>query len=609
MPQLPIPYQEIFRSAMSQFYCPYRSYIATLLTLFIAVPGVAGVNYQPITPSAAQQVITLTGHDLSIEQLMQVARDGAKVQLSPEAKARTSDAYGLLLEAAAEGVPVYWFNRGSGAGRQSEIFSGDPNAPANRAALEQRQLATFRHGAQLGLGPEISDEALVRAIMVIRANTMSYEAASPQLTQMLSDFINLRITPVVQSRGTIGEGDLGTMANIGAAMVGSGEAYFQGQRMSAREALSRAGLKPLVPFGADDGALTSTNAYADAAAAFLLSDAERVLEWSDLIYAIDLNGLNSSITPLSQVAQGNRPFKWLNGDASRILGLLKGSYLFDDVPDRIIQDPESMRASSIRQGSAWQAWAELRESLLLQINSSDHNPAVRVGLSPQDSWELNTPQLLKFYVKGGALSHGQHGYIVSNANWDPYPLVNQVEALANAMANMDVAIAQRINRFTNAFFTVVKSTDVVPDLAAGTTPGSSITQASLAAALMQEIQTLAQPVAPEGNALIQTVEDLQSQSRLKIARGRQLVADSADLLAEDLISGAFWLDVRRAQNPSRSFGEAATAAWVAFRQTVPFRAEDPKAADAVTHEVAARFLAEHPATLYYGVVHGGPPAD
>ena len=35
-----------------------------------------------------------------------------------------------------------------------------------------------------------------------------------------------------------------------------------------------------------------------------------------------------------------------------------------------------------------------------------------------------------------------------------------------------------------------------------------------AAALMQEIQRLAQPVAAEGNALIQTVEDLQSQSGL-----------------------------------------------------------------------------------------------
>jgi histidine ammonia-lyase len=103
------------------------------------------------------------------------------------------------------------------------------------------------------------------------------------------------------------------------------------------------------------------------------------------------------------------------------------------------------------------------------------------------------------------------------------------------------------------------------------------------------------------------VEDLQSQSRLKIARGRQLVQDSQDLLAEDLISGAFWLDVRRVQNPSRLFGEAPTAAWTSFRQALPLRAEDPKAADLAIHEVAAKFIAEHPATLYFGSVPGGPP--
>src|SRR3981081_4170017 len=75
--------------------------------------------YHPIVPRLADKTVVLTGHDLTIEQVIQVARLGAKVALSPEARQRSADAYGLLLEAAAEGVPVYWFNRGSGARRQS----------------------------------------------------------------------------------------------------------------------------------------------------------------------------------------------------------------------------------------------------------------------------------------------------------------------------------------------------------------------------------------------------------------------------------------------------------------------------------------------------------
>jgi histidine ammonia-lyase len=282
----------------------------------------AAASFHPITPSMADKTVMLTGRDLSIDQVVQVARYGAKVALSPEARQRSADAHALLLEAAAEGVSVYWFNRGSGSGRERFIFTGDPLAPENKKMLEERQLAIFRRGALAGLGPEISEEEIIRAMLVVRANTMSFEAASPQLTQRLLDLLNDRITPVVQSRSTVGEGDLGPFTNVGATMVGAGSAYYRGVRISAAAALKQAGLEPLAPFGADDSELESTNAYSTGQAALLLYDAREALSWADLIYAIDLNGMNSSISPLSQPVQANRPFKWLNWDAARVLDML-----------------------------------------------------------------------------------------------------------------------------------------------------------------------------------------------------------------------------------------------------------------------------------------------
>jgi histidine ammonia-lyase len=159
----------------------------------------------------------------------------------------------------------------------------------------------------VGNGPEVQDEDIVRAMMVVRANAMTYNAPSPQLATMLVELLNRRITPVVQSRGTLGEGDLAQLANVGAAMVGVGDVYYQGVRMSAAEALKRAGLKPIQPFAADDNALTSSNAYATGSAALVVHDAQQALEWCDVLYAIDLNGMNSSITPLSSVVQRDRP--------------------------------------------------------------------------------------------------------------------------------------------------------------------------------------------------------------------------------------------------------------------------------------------------------------
>jgi histidine ammonia-lyase len=568
-----------------------------LLLSALAHAAPASAPYHPIVPSLADKTIELTGRDLTIEQVVQVARYGAHVSLSDEARQRSADAHALLLEAAAEGVSVYWFNRGSGSGREKYIFTGDPLSPQNKKMLEERQLAIFRRGALAGMGPEISEEEVVRAMLVVRANTMSFEAASPQLTQRLLDLLNERITPVVLSRGTVGEGDLGQFTNVGAVMVGAGSAYYRGVRMPAAEALKKAGLAPLAPFGADDSELESTNAYATGRVALLLYDAREALSWADLAYAIDLNGMNSSISPLSQPVQANRPFKWLNWDAARVLDMLKGSYLFELDSQRIIQDPESLRASSIRQGSAWHAWAQLRDVALIQMNSSDHNPAVRVGASPSDSWELATPQLAQFYVKGSARNHGQHGFIFSNANWDPYPMANEVEAFTIALANMDTAIAQRLLRFTNTFFTVIKPSDESPG-----EPGRfHVTQGSEidAAALMQEIQGQINPVPPEGNALIQNVEDLQAQTRLKVSRAHTVVKDTIDLLAEDLLSGTYWLDLRKAQNASRAFGTAPTAVWKAFRAVLPFDGSGAAAAGQPIHEIATDFIRANRAESFY----------
>jgi histidine ammonia-lyase len=570
---------------------------AALLLAALNAAAAPAAPFHPIVPGMADKTVVLTGRDLTIDEVVQVARYGAKVALTPEARQRSADAHALLLEAAAEGVSVYWFNRGSGSGRERFIFTGDPLSPENTKLLNERQLAIFRRGALAGLGPEISEEEIVRAMMVVRANTMTFEAASPQLTQRLLDLLNDRITPVVQSRGTVGEGDLGPFTNVGATMVGAGNAYYRGVRMPAAEALKQAGLEPLAPFGADDSELESTNSYATGQAALLLYDAREALSWADLVYAIDLNGMNSSVSPLSQPVQANRPFKWLNWDAARVLAMLKGSYLFELDDKRIIQDPESLRASSIRQGSAWQAWAQLRDVVLIQMNSSDHNPAIRVGASPSDSWELSTPQLAQFYVKGSARNHGQHGFIFSNANWDPYPMANEIEAFTIALANMDTAVAQRMLRFTSTFFTIIGPSDESPG-----EPGRfHLTQGSEidAVALMQEIQGLINPVPPEGNALIQNVEDMQTQTRLKVTRARNAVDDTVELLAEDLLTGTYWLDLRKLQDPSRSFGASPTAIWTAFRATLPFNGLGAASATQPIHEIAATFIRSNAAANFY----------
>jgi histidine ammonia-lyase len=562
----------------------------------VAVFARAAGAYVTADTTMADQTVTLTGHDLTIEQIVAVARHGARVAASPDAKQREADNYGLLLEAAAEGIQIYGFNRGAGDQREIVIFKGDPLSPENKATIERLGKEGLATGAAIGFGPEVESEDIVRAMMVVRANEMTFSFPSPALAQMLLDLLNKHITPIVQSRGTVGEGDLAQTGAIGGTMIGLGDVYYQGKRMPASKALAAAGLVALVPSGDDVGALISSDAYATGQAALLVHDAQRALEWADLAYALDLNAMNSSVTPLALVVQCDRPEQWLNWHARRMLDVLKGSYLFDDDRARIIQDPESLRASSIRQASAWEDWSALRDAVIRQVNSSDHNPAIRVGIGPSDSWELATPQLLKYYVKGGPHSHGQHGFVLSNANWDPYPMANKLESFVIALANMDVAVLLRIDRFKNPFFTVTKLSDVIP--------GQPEDWGYAPVALEQEVQSLTNPVAPLGSAIVSTVEDLQAQTYIKVTRGRQAVSTTLDLLAFDLTQAALWLDVRKRQDATRAFGAPATAVWQEIRKIAPLHVETDKplrqSLQSDEMAVAAFIHATDPAAFYSG---------
>ena len=549
--------------------------------------------YTPIVPTLQGRTVVLTGRSLTIDEVMAVARGGAQVAFSPDAVQRAVDGRGLMLEADAEGLTVYGVNRGGGALREVASHQDTEAGRQPRSANAD------------GAPPEIDDEALVRASMVIRANTIPANASTPEFMQALVLLLNRRVTPVMYSRGSLGEGDLFVNDAADLTLAGRRDAYYRGVRMPAAEALRRAGIAPLHVGLVESGG--TNNAYAIAQAAFMVADGRDALNWADLILAMDLDAMDSSVTPLAAPVQARRPFAWVNWDAARLLDLLRGGYLFQPDPHRILQDPESLRASYVRQGSAWEAWAALRDAVTLQMNSSSANPIPAVGASPSDSWELSTPQMMKYYVKGGPLSHGQHGFVFSGANWDPYPMADEMEAFSNALANMDAAVAQRIERFSDRtptpFFTGIKPADVLTPEQQRLSPSMSEPY-FLFLDLWGEIQVLGQSVPAQSNAADVGVADIAAETRLKGEHGRRLVDLTMQLLGYDLVNAAYWLDVRRIQDPSRGFGAAPTAAWTAFRKQQPWQQEPSQREDLPFGIVADRFMHAHPAATF---TPPGPP--
>ena len=200
--------------------------------------------------------------------------------------------------------------------------------------------------------------------------------------------------------------------------------------------------------------------------------------------------------------QKNRPFKWLNWDAARVLDMLRGSYLFELDDKRIIQDPESLRASSIRQGSAWQAWAGCAMTLVIQMNSSDHNPAIRVGASPRGflgrlshpcNWRSSTRQGQRRAIMASTATFSR----MRTGIRIPWPMASRHSASRSPTwmrRSRSACCASPMHRF---FTTVIalgeQNRPASPD-AFHLTQGSEID----AVALMQEIQGLINPVPAGG---------------------------------------------------------------------------------------------------------------
>jgi histidine ammonia-lyase len=394
--------------------------------------------------------------------------------------------------------------------------------------------------------------------------------------------------------------------------------------MSARQALASAGVRPLEKTVDSIGVYAGWgghNSFTDGQAALLLHDAKQTLDWGDLVFAMSMLGLNSSINPITAVPQNARPFPYVNWQARRLLNILRGSYLFEleldpnDPEDthgqRLLQDPLSYRDYSQRNGAVWEAYSRLKKNLLIELNSTTSNPVVRPGVHPQDSWELGTPWVRRYYVEPRGNTEG--GFILGSANFDNTPLNDNMEQFTLALAQSYVATLERTQRTFDPFFTVLRTSgsrgylvDFPVEVQCNVPHADSFAMSDL----LGELKSLANPVPAEGNWTEAGIQDVQGLGRLKVAKARLAVDTALYLVSQELLSATRWMDNRRIQSPSRSFGAAPTAAWRAWRVISPCQ-QDPEERELMETwrmNLPYAFMKGNPASNFLGADAAEPRA-
>jgi histidine ammonia-lyase len=518
--------------------------------------------------SGMRTEVVLTGHDLSVDQVVSVARRLAPVRVDPAAMARVERAHRLLLLAAKNGQPIYGLNRGVGIDRDKQVFRAGALDPDVQRASERFNRDLLRsHSA--AVGPDAPEE-FVRAALLARLNTMLYGAtgARPAVAEMYVQMLNRRIHPVLPSRGSIGEADIGILAHVGLAMMGEGDVTVDGRRMNAGAALRQAGLTPLAPFAKDGLSILSSNAYAAGLASLMVADAERLLDQGEVVTALALEGLNGNVTPLLEPVQRVRPFPFQMAAAGRMRAALDGSYLWQPQARRSLQDPLSFRTASQVFGAAREQADALQHEITMQLNSSDDNPAVLLDVTAGGE---TSPVVRSFYVKEGDL----FGAVIPSANFEPIAWSSRVEALASALRSVSTSSGQRSVRLQSTSLTGLPMLLAPSDSAIGL----EVVQLPVLV-LDAEIRELAAPIHADASSGAGGVEDVASNAGAIVERTARIVDDLHYVIGMELMHAAQAVDLRRRAGQTSTPASAVTLGrgtrelFDAYRREVAFLDRD-----------------------------------
>jgi len=270
----------------------------------------------------------------------------------------------------AVGAPVYGINTGFGKLASVRISDGD------LAALQRN--IVLSHAA--GVGAPLPD-AVVRLMMALKVASLAQGASGVRWETLahLAACLERGVLPVIPGQGSVGaSGDLAPLAHLAAALIGVGEASWDGAVMPAMAALAKAGLEPL-QLGPKEGlALLNGTQTSTALALAGLFEAERAFQAALVTGALATDAARGSDGPFDPRIHALRRHQGQVEVAGGLRALIAGSairasHLLDDVR---VQDPYSLRCQPQVMGACLDLLRQAAGTLAIEANAVSDNPLV-----------------------------------------------------------------------------------------------------------------------------------------------------------------------------------------------------------------------------------------
>ncbi|TCO68040.1 histidine ammonia-lyase [Caldanaerobacter subterraneus] len=449
--------------------------------------------------------VVIDGNNLTIEDVVKVARDKWEVVLSEVAKERIVHSREIVDRYVKEGKVVYGITTGFGK------FSDVVISKEDTEALQKNLIMS--HSCAVG---DPLPEEVVRAIMLLRANALAkgFSGVRLETVETLIEMINKNVVPVIPEKGSLGaSGDLAPLAHMVLVMIGRGEAFYAGERVSGEEAMRRAGI-PTITLSSKEGlALINGTQVMSALGCLNVYDAKRIIAVADAVASMTLEALRGIIDAFDDRVQMVRPHKGQIVSAKNVRKMVEGSELITRQGEIRVQDAYTLRCIPQVHGAVRDAISYIERVLGVEINSATDNPLI----FPDD------------------------GEVISGGNFHGEPVALTMDFLSIALSEIANISERRIERLVN-----YQLNDLPPFLTekGGLNSGMMIAQYT-AASLVSENKVLSHPASVDSIPSSANQEDHVSMGTIAARKAREVLKNVTTVLAIELLTASQALEFRK----------------------------------------------------------------
>jgi len=475
--------------------------------------------------------VTIDGETLSITDVVSVARNFEKVELSSDARQKVNKCRKFVESLVAGEKVVYGVTTGFGA--FDNVFISKEQSDK----LQENLILSH----SVAIGKPLPEE-VVRAAMMLRANSLSkgYSGVRVEIIETLIHMLNRGVHPVIPEKGSLGaSGDLANLAHMVLVMLGKGEAFYHGEKVSGAEAMERAGIIKIVLSSKEGLALINGTQVITAIAALLVHDSRILVKTSEITASMSLEALKGTGRAYDEKVGRIRPHQGQITCAANLRRLIADSEIMESHRyDKKVQDAYSLRCIPQIVGAARDALSFVRTKVEIEINSATDNPL----LFPEED------------------------EVISSGNFHGQVIAISLDLLGIALSEVASVCERRIERLVNpqlsglpAFLTEKEGLD----------SGFMVAQYT-AAALVSENKVLSHPASVDSIPTSANKEDHVSMGMTAALKARNIFENASYVVAIELLCASQGLDFRK---PLRA-GAGAEAAYELVRSRIEHLKDD-----------------------------------